>query len=317
MTTRLARIVAAAGFGAALAATSALWAAARADDLGVVASIKPVHSLVAGVMAGVGTPSLIVKGGATPHAYSLKPSEASALEDARLVVWVGPQLESFLAEPIETLASDAMHLALIETKGVTLLKRRDDEAFEAHEEHEEDEEHAHGGTEAHVWLDPINAKTFVIRIAEELAAIDPANAATYRRNAETMRERLQNLRKEVAAELRPVHDRPFLVFHDAYHYFEHRFDVHAAGSITLNPEQSPSARRVREIRDKIDRLHVACVFSEPQFEPGIVRTVTEGMNVKTGVLDPLGASLADGPELYFELLRNLAHSLKDCLSPRS
>ncbi|EKF20033.1 zinc ABC transporter substrate-binding protein ZnuA [Nitratireductor pacificus] len=311
----------------------ALTGAAAGAAEGVVTSIKPVHSLVAAVMEGVGEPELILQGSGSPHTYSMRPSQARMLAGANVVFWVGPGMEVFLAKPLETLAGEARLVTLGETDGLDLLEMREGGAFEAHSHGDEDDhageahgheeaahhDHDHGhdhGPDMHLWLDPQNARLMVGPIVEALSEADPENAATYAANAARLGEKLDALQEEVTAELAPVKERPFIVFHDAYQYFERRFGLAAAGSITVSPEVIPGAQRVDEIRTKVKSLDAACVFAEPQFEPRLISVVTEGTDARSGVLDPLGADLADGPELYFDLIRNMATSLKDCLSAR-
>ena len=165
----------------------------------------------------------------------------------------------------------------------------------------------------HVWLDPENAKAMVHEIEEALAKADPANAATYESNAEAVMAKLDSLVAEIDSELEPVKGRGYIVFHDAYQYFENRFGVSAIGSITVSPEVLPGAERISDLQEKVRSLDATCVFSEPQFEPKLVATVTENTNARTGVLDPLGAAIDKGPNLYFTLIRNMASSLKNCL----
>jgi zinc transport system substrate-binding protein len=317
----------------ALGVLAASAAISRAD-INVVASIKPVHSLVAAVMHGVGTPDLIVEGSGSPHTYALKPSQARMLEKADVVFWIGHEMEAFLEKPLETIAADAKPIELINAHDLVKLGFREGGAFEKHHHdddgnhdheakagHEEaaeaEDDHAHGAFDAHVWLDPVNAKAMVHEIEQALAEADPDNADKYEANAEAVMRELDALVAEITAELEPVKDRSFIVFHDAYRYFENRFDVKAAGSITVSPEVIPGAGRVSEIRAKVQELGAACVFTEPQFEPKLVSTAIEGTGAKSGVLDPLGTSLADGPELYFELIRNMASSIKSCLAETS
>ena len=333
---------------AILAATTLLSGIAvpAAAQVNVVASIKPVHSLVAGVMQGVGEPGLIVEGAGSPHTYALKPSQAAMLEKADVIFWVGHELEAFLEKPLETVGSGAKSVELVDAHDLVKLGFRDGGAFEKHkhgdDEGHEDEaghdhgekagdthghdheektaaghEHEHGRFDAHIWLDPENAKAMVHAIEEALAAADPDNAATYKANAAAMMARLDGLVGEVDKELEPVKDKGFIVFHDAYQYFETRFGLKATGSITVSPEVMPGAERVSEIRGKVKELGAACVFAEPQFEPRLVATVTEGTQAKSAVLDPLGSGLADGPDLYFQLIRTMATSFRDCLSAGS
>lgn len=291
----------------------------------VVASIKPVHSLVASVMAGVGEPTLIVKGSASPHTYALKPSDAGALESADIVFWTGHGMELFLADALETLATDATVVELAESPGIALLPVREGGAFEAHahegeehgdEEHdhehqEHDDEHDEG--DMHFWLDPENAKLMVTHIATTLAEVDPENATAYQANAEAELVRLDELEAELAATLAPVADKPFIVFHDAYQYFEARFGLTLAGSVTVTPDVMPGAARIDELKAKVAELGATCVFAEPNFEPTIIAAITEGSPAQSGVLDPEGGALAEGPDLYPTLLRGLATSLVDCL----
>ena len=310
----------------AAVASACLPAAAGAQD-GVVASIKPIHSLVAGVMQGVGAPHLLVAGAASPHNYALRPSDARALEAAKLVFWVGPQMEVALDGALDTLAAGARVVTLAGTPGLTLLPFREGGPFEAHAHGDHDDhgdhaehaseshqDHGHGGHDMHMWLDPQNAEAMVGAIETALAEADPANAAAYARNAGELRTRLGALSVELSAALASVKERPFIVFHDAYHYFEDRFGLEAAGSITVTPDIMPGAERLREIREKVGELGATCVFSEPQFEPRLVAVATEGTGARTGVLDPLGAALDDGPELYFDLMRGMAASLRECLA---
>lgn len=290
----------------------------------VVASTKPVHSLVSAVMGDTGSPTLLVKGAASPHTYSLRPSDAAALESADVVFWTGHGMELFLGEALETLSTDATVVELAEAPGIELLPIREGGAFEPHAdehdthgEHEDHEEHAHHEEHAegdmHFWLDPENAKLMVTEIAEALSAADPDNAPVYAANAEAEQARLEALKAELAVTLAPVAGKPFLVFHDAYQYFENRFDLDVAGTVTVSPEAMPGAARIDELRAKVAELGATCVFAEPNFEPAIVATIIEGTSAQAGTLDPEGSALAEGPDLYHELLRGIATSLVDCL----
>lgn len=300
--------------------------------LKVVVSLKPLHSLVSAVMQDAGAPQLIVQGAGSEHGYQLRPQDAKNLGQADIVFWAGPQMEQFLQKPLQNLSPKAEIIALAEAPGVMLLPARAGGSFEPHD-------HSHGiaaGAEArtatdwHFWLDPQNAKAAVAAIEQALAAKDPTRAALYHKNAEAYRQRLDRLTAAVAAECAPLRGRPFIVFHDAYQYFERRFDMPAIGSVTVNPEQAPGARRVALLRAKIAALSAAarqgqngfsaakapllCVFSEPQFEPKLAQVLVEGTNAKTGELDPLGIALPSGPGQYIALIQNLADSLKHCLS---
>lgn len=279
----------------------------------VVVSIKPIHSLVASIMQGVGQPSLIVKGAASPHTYTMRPSDAEAIANAKIIFWVGKPLEKFLQKPLATLGSKAQSVELIDAPGVETLKPRVGGTFDP----DRDGDEVDGGedeADPHFWLDPENARAAARQIAQTLEKADPANAAAYAANAAKLDLDLKALEDKIALELVPVKDKPFIVFHDAYHYFEHRFGVMAAGSITVSPEVQPGAARIAEMEDKVRSLGAVCIYSEPQFEPKLVDTIAEGSKAQKGVLDPEGGSLTEGPALYNALLSNLADNLKSCLS---
>ena len=298
-------------------------AATAADAPKVVVSIKPIHSLVAAIMQGVGMPDLIVDGASSPHTYALKPSNARSLQQAQLVFWVGPGMEAFLQKPLTALGSNATVVELDDAPGITKLKFREGGAFEPHDdgnghdagdEHADGHDHDNGEFDTHLWLDPHNAKAMAAEITTSLVAADPANALTYEANQKTLNDKLDALDTEIASTVAPVKDKPFIVFHDAYQYFEHRYGVRVSGSITVSPETIPGAQRVAEIRSKVADLGATCVFAEPQFEPKLVNVVLEGTSAKSGVLDPEAATLPQGPDLYFDLMRDIASSLKSCLS---
>ena len=312
---------------------------AYADTPQVAVDIAPVHSLVARVMDGVGTPDLIIQPGASPHEYSLRPSEAAALQNANLVFWIGPDLTPWLTDTIKTLAPDAAVTALMEADGTIELEFRegalfeahaheddDDHVDEAHDDHDEearhddhdDEEtghegHGQGAHDPHAWLSPQNAMTWLNVIAGQLSAADPDNAGAYFTNAAAGRTEMEALIGEVIATLDPVRDGQFLVFHDAYQYFEMDFDFPASGAISIGDASDPSPARIAEIRDRIAEQGIDCVLSEPQFNPGLVATVLDGTEAGTGMLDPLGSDLEPGPALYSQLIRNLSTALAGCM----
>lgn len=292
-------------------------APAWAEAPKVVVSIKPLHSLVASVMQGVGEPALLVRGGASPHDYALKPSDARAIKEADLLVWVGEALESFLTRPVAALPKTTHVVEAMDIAGLTLLEPREGGTWEAHD-HGHVHDHAghhdeHGERNPHIWLDPANAREIAATVAVALAAKDKANAAAYTANAEALGKRLDALDAELKTTLAPLGDKRFVVFHDAYQYFENRYGLNAAGSITVSPDRPPSAKRLTQIRDRVKSLGATCVFAEPEFEPKLVKTILEGTQARTGVLDPEGAALPEGPELYFTLMRTLAKGLTECL----
>ncbi|MET0092442.1 MAG: zinc ABC transporter substrate-binding protein [Sedimenticola sp.] len=278
----------------------------------VVVSLVPIHSLVAGVMEGVGEPELLIHGGESPHSFSLRPSQAHTLQGAQLVVWVGPDLEVTLEKSIATLATEARVITLAQEGRIEPLPLREGGKWDAHD-HGASEGHSHGADQ-HIWLSPRNGGRIVRIMMDELSRLDPTNKTRYRKNAQALLNKLARQDKELKSELAEVNAIPYMVFHDAYQYFEVHYDLKAIGSITVSPEQTPGAKRLSELRRKIRNLEVRCIFSEPQFEPRLVDMLIEGSNAKSGVLDPLGAELTPGPEAYFKLLHNLASSLTQCLS---
>ncbi len=294
-----------------LAATPGL---AGQDRPRVAVSILPVHAIVAAVMAGVAAPDLIVRGAGSPHSYAMRPSAARRLAGAELVFWVGGTLETFLAKPLTALGAKAKVVTLIERAAIARLPTRAGGVHKDGSPHDHRDGAPDHALDPHLWLDPANAVTIAGIAAAELTAIDPARRAIYAANADRVSARIGALDAELRAILAPVKQIPYVVFHDAYQYFERRYGLNVVGSVTLGPERRPGARRLREIREEIAVVGARCLFSEPQFGPALVATVGEGRGVRTAVLDPLGADLEPGPDAYFKLMRRLARALRDCLA---
>ena len=297
-------------------------------EVKVVTSIKPLHSLASYLMDGVGKPDLIVDGYASPHGFSMKPSHAKMLQNADLIFWVGEDLENFLEKPLSSIAKKAEKIELIEIKGLQVLKFRERNIFDDHDDHDHDghakkkkddhddhdhdghEGHAHGEFDPHIWLDPINAKVILNEMVEHLIENDPKNEAKYKNNLDKALKDIDKMTIDVMTEL--SNSVSSIVFHDAYQYFEKRFNVNILGAFTVNTDVMPGAEQLAEIREIIEHDKVACVFSEPQFNPDIIKAVAKDMNIKTGVVDPLGATLNPGKDLYFDLIRNMSASFKGC-----
>ena len=336
---------------AAAAAASA--PAAFAEPPRVAADIAPVHSLAAQVMRGVDAPALLMPAGASPHGYALRPSEARALSEADLVIWVGEALSPQLERSVASLAEGARVLELLEAEETRVLAFRegvlfgpapaaadhdhdhgdhdhahDDHAHDdhAHDDHAHDDhehadhahghgghDHAHDGADPHAWLDPENAKAWLGLIADALAEADPANAETYAANAEAGRAAIDAAVADVETMLAPVQDRRFVVFHDAYQYFEDRFGLNAAGAIALADAADPGPARLAALREAVAEAGISCVFAEPQFDPGLVEAVASETGLDAAVIDPLGVSLDPGPGFYPDLLRAMAASMAECL----
>lgn len=304
--------------GICLILLAPLCTVARAKTLDVVVSIGPVHSLVAGVMEGVAKPGLLIQGSQSPHDFSLRPSDMRALSAADLIVWVGPGMETSLSRLLQKGALPAQVLTLTEGGGLDLMQRREGSEWESHDHASSSDQagraNLHGDeTDSHIWLSPRIAQRIVQRVSDRLAGMDGENAARYRANGARLIERLTQLDRRLQALLQPVRERPYIVFHDAYHYFERHYGLDAVGSVSIGPERAPGARRIHELRQKILRLNARCVFTEPQFEPRLVNTLVEGTQAKIGRLDPLGSDLTAGPEAYFQLMQRLAENLASCL----
>ena len=308
-------------------------------DIKVVASIKPIHSLASYLMDGVAKPDLIVDGYASPHGFAMKPSHAKMLQNADIVFWVGEDLENFLEKPLDSIAAKAEKIELMEIKGLVKLKFRERNIFDDHDDHghkkkddhddhdhddhakkkdghddhddhDGHEGHHHGEFDPHIWLDPINAKVILFEMSKHLIENDPTNESAYRANLSKAYKDIDKLTSDVTAELNE--STASIVFHDAYQYFEERFKVNILGAFTVNTDVLPGAEQLAEIREVIEHDKVACVFSEPQFNPNIIKAVAKDMNIKTGVVDPLGATLTPGKGLYFDLIKNMSKSFKGC-----
>ncbi|MCY4313631.1 MAG: zinc ABC transporter substrate-binding protein [Gammaproteobacteria bacterium] len=356
---------------------NALWAD---QSPSVVVSIKPIHSLVAGVMGNTGTPQLLLEANASPHTYQMRPSQARSLQEADLVIWVGKYMENFMARAIENLSTDAVVITLEEASGIHRVafreggiwgieeghkhghseheddhdsEKHDDHDHEKHDDHEhhsdenhghdshehehaakEHDEHGHdddhddhghgeheghdhhdhGEFDVHIWLDPGNARRIVEVVADQLSAMNPEHADTYRNNASATIQRINETEASIRTQLSSVQESRFIVFHDAYRYFEDAFELESFGSFTVEPTRLPSAKRLSALREAITEYDVKCVFSEPQFKPDLVETVIEQTDARTGVLDPLGAGLDQGPDAWFMIIQRLADSFAGCLN---
>jgi zinc transport system substrate-binding protein len=282
-------------------------------EVKVMASIKPIHSLVASVMEGIGAPGLIVDGSNSPHTYTLKPSDAAALEQADVIFWVGHELEAFLEKPLASLGQNARQVSFMDAQDIKTLAVREDANFAA--DHHAGEHHVEGEeSDPHIWLDPENAKAMVKTIAKSLSIADATHAAAYSTNAEKTLAKLDALSRDIQSNLAPVRDQGFIVFHDAYQYFETRFGLKASGAISVHPENPPGAKQITDIKSRIKSGSIKCVFAEPQFDDKLIRVVIEGSDATSATLDPIGATLEPGPDLYLNLMQNIAASLSTCMT---
>ncbi len=282
----------------------------EAADGMVVTTIRPLYSLVAGVMGETGTPAPIIAGSDSLHGYQLTPSQIKMLRGADIIFYIDGDFERFLPPEMATLPAHIRRVALARQPGIKLLSRRGSGAWEPHDHHEATQ----GMPDLHLWLDPRNAMAMVRAIAMKLEETYPENQAAYAKNADLLIEKIKTLDRTLENRLKEVKHKPFIVFHDAYQYFERRYGLAAAGSITLEPEQPPSAGRLREIRKKLKASGALCVFREPQFSDRLVHTVMEGSSARSGTLDDLGGLHALGPDLYFGLMEDMAKNLEECLN---
>ena len=341
-------------------AWSLLSTSVMAEPPRVVTDIPPVQSLAAMVMDGVGTPEVIVPTNASPHGFSMRPSQALALEKADLIFWMGHELTPWLEKSLDNLSQDAEIITLLDAEGTQTYAFRSIEEFatgdkhseheehdaDAHDEHKDHDEHAkheehadhddheehgehktkhddhdhdhahdHDGIDPHAWLDPLNAITWVELIAKQVSAADPENAATYERNASAAIADIRGAITQIEAKLKPSEGQNFIVFHDAYQYFETRFGLRADGSISIGDASQPSPARLSQIRETLSEKNVTCVFTEAQFNSGLVETVIEGTSVRSAQIDPIGATQTLGPSLYLGVLNGLADQFATCLKP--
>ena len=286
--------------------------------ISVVASIKPIHSLVAAVMGDIGTPHLLLEAPSSAHHFTLKPSQARSLQAADIVFWVGPTMEQPLTKALATLAPQAQTLPLIESAGLVQInfdkvtpahEKHDHEKHDKHDEHAKHDNHL---INPHIWLDPQNAKIMLGVIAVRLAKADPENASTYAANADAMAARLATLETDITSQLASYSAAKFLVLHDAHVYFERRFGLRNYGAITTEPDVMPTASRVKALRDELREHRFDCIFTEPFLGQKAVALIAEGSKVSIGTLDPIASNLPAGAQLYPDLLMSYAKSLQSC-----
>ena len=312
---------------------------ALAEAPEVVVDIAPVHSLVSMVMKGVGEPTLIIPANASPHDYTLRPSAAKALQNADIIFWMGSSLTPWLDRATTTLMKDAQMIALLDTEDTIILEVRDELTFDAdhgdhegHEDHEEHEDHdghedhdehkdhvsehkdghEHHGIDPHAWLSAKNASVWLSVIAAHLSEIDPKNKETYKTNAAVGQKNITDLATDISKTLSGVQGRSFIVYHDAFQYFENDFNFTAAGSISPSDAAPVSPARIAAIRSMIEKEGIDCILSEPQYSQGLIQSVSSGTEVNLGIIDAIGAGITIGPDLYNTLMRNMAKTFADC-----
>ena len=278
----------------------------------IVVSIKPLHSLVSAVTEGSNSVSLVIDSSMTPHNFALKPSHAKLLNNAKVLFYIDDEFESGLKKTVKGLPKSVKVIRVSKMKKLRLLSTRADDNWEedGHDHHD----HGHSSNDLHFWLDPNNAIEIVKSITQELSAIYPENINIYKKNAKNIIKEIKTTDLLIKSMLEPVRNKPYIVFHDAYQYFEKAYSLKSVGSILVDPELPASAKRIIKIRSKIKSLNAHCVFKEPQFRAKIVKTVIDGTTTKIGILDPLGADIKSGPGMYTNLLKNIAENLNACLN---
>lgn len=316
-----------------LACCMASTAPARADAPSVITDIPAVGSLVAQVMGTLGTPTVLMETGGDPHHYQLRPSQAAKVQSADLLFWIGPELTPWLTNAASGLAADDS-IALLAVPGTHLREYAgdgdddDDHDHEGHDhEHEHEHEghdhaheghehdgHVHTGHDPHAWLDPANGQVWLKTIADTLSQHDPDNAATYQANAAQGAAEIAAQDSQIAAELKPVSDKRFVVFHDAYGYFTEHYGLQPAIAVSLGDASAPSAARLTEIKNQIVQEGAVCAFPEVNHDPRLLAAVTEGSKVREGAaLDPSGSGQAVTAALYGQILGKIGGSLVECL----
>ncbi len=320
----------------------------RAEVPQVVTDIAPIHALTAQVMDGVGVPELLVRPGLSPHSYALRPSQARALQQADLVVWVGEGLAPWLEKPLASLAGGSDMLELMEAAGTVRLAYRGAEdvlaAVAGHDDHgdhdghdhgdhadhddhaaevgpddhdsdakEETGHHHHGAYDPHVWLDPQNGSLWLGLIAERLATLDPEHAEIYRANAIVGQAEISAAVEAVTEALRPMQGVAFVSYHDAFQYFERRFGLTLVGTVTPGDATDPSPAQLVQLRDRLVDLGVRCAFAEPQFDTRLLQAAVAGRDIPILELDPLGRAHELGKGLYPALIRDLGTGFAACI----
>jgi len=285
-----------------------------AKNNGILVSIKPLHSLVSAVVGKTDKVSLLIKGSMSPHSFALKPSDTKLLNNSAVFFYIDDQLESALKKTVGGLPDDVNVIKVSTFKNLNLLPVREDVNWEEDGHDHHGHGHDHGSNDIHFWLDPDNAIKIIKGITQKLSSIYPENISAYKTNAKQIIQKIVTLDSSLKANLESIKNKPYIVFHDAYQYFEKAYNLNAIGSILLDPELPPSPQRIIKIRTKIENLKAHCVFKEPQFKAKIINTVIEGSEIKVGILDPLGANIEPGPEMYLNLLNDLSKNLTGCLS---
>ena len=276
----------------------------------IVTTIKPIHSILLNIVDT--EVDLLLDSNFSPHDFKLKPSDMEKLKNADVLVYVDESIESFIERPLATLSEDVKTIKIMGNARLSLLPIREGGVWEE-EDHGDGHHHDHGDYDAHIWLSNKNVIKMTKFLISELSKINPDKKNIYKANAKVFINKVKANAAKIRKDLDSVKDKPYIVFHDAYQYFETENSLSSVGSIALNPEISPTPNRIKEIKAKIEKDNVVCLFREPQFPSRVVQTVIADTNANEGELDPIGFDLTPGKELYFTLTNNLSNNLKECL----
>ena len=297
-------------------------AAVQRADAAVVASLKPLGFIASAITDGVTETQVLLPDGASEHDYSLRPSDVKRLQNADLVVWIGPEMEAFMNKSTQSI-SDKNKVTVAQLDGVKplLMKGGDDDDHDhegdhdhaGHESEKGDAHHHHGDYNMHLWLSPEIARLSAVAIHDKLVELMPQSRAKLDANLKDFEAQLATADKEVGNELAPLKGKGYFVFHDAYGYYEKQYGLTPLGHFTVNPEIQPGAQRLHQIRTQLVEQKATCVFAEPQFRPAVVEAVARGTSVRMGTLDPLGTNIQLSKESYATFLRQLANQYSSCL----
>lgn len=281
-------------------------------EVRVLTSIKPLQLIAAAVQDGVGTPEVLLPPGASPHNYALRPSDVRRVREVDLFYWIGPDLESFLPRVLQ-----GRTLPVVTVQSLPELRLRhfaaDSQSHEAADPAEHDHDHSPGSLDAHLWLSSVNARVIAARMATDLSAADPANAARYKSNVKVFDERLDAMDARVKARVAGVAGKPFFVFHEAFDYFEDAYGLKHTGVFSVAAEVQPGAQHVAAMRTRLSEVGKTCVFSEPPLRPRLAETLTAGLPVKLAELDGLGGYTPATAQGYEQMMAKLGNDLAGCL----
>ena len=323
------------------------------ETTGVISTIQPINSLVSAIIGNTGKSITIIPSEQSPHDFKLKPSDVKVLQNGNIIFYVSNHLESSITKVLKNLPKNIKLINLMEESGVNHLAIRDNDAWERHDHHGHDDHDVHDKhgkkhddhddhdkhgkkhddhddhdkhgkkhddhddhekeDDVHVWLSPDNAIKIVQKVNKVLSLYFPENSKIYNDNTTKFIDKIRNLKMELVKELSPIKNKPYIVFHDAYQYFEKTFELNAVGSVALEGDIASSPKQISIIKDKIVKSKASCVFQEPQFDSKLVKIVVEGTDAKIGTLDPLGVNISENKDFYLQLLTNMTKSLKECL----